>query len=172
MDSNLNGLKSTNKFEYKKKYIISYKENNNQATPSEEPDFNILSSSEEMFSREFNLVEEDYLKSKSKDESSYLDKCVFSFEIEGKKYILIPNENKIVLEIDKANDEGLIQECNENSSPPQKENKDNQVIYKITKEEKKNRIRNLIQLYNEEMNLSALFDKNININNEINNIKG
>ena len=166
MDSNLNGLKSTNKFEYKKKYIISYKENNNQATPSEEPDFNILSSSEEMFSREFNLVEEDYLKSKSKDESSYLDKCVFSFEIEGKKYILIPNENKIVLEIDKANDEGLIQECNENSSPPQKENKDNQVIYKITKEEKKNRIRNLIQLYNEEMNLSALFDKNININNE------
>jgi len=40
--------------------------------------------------------------------------------------------------------------------------KENKVECKISKEEKKNRIRNLIQLYIEEKNIFKLFEQNIN----------
>ena len=140
MESNLNKLMSKkNEFEFKKKFIISFKENHIEYAPSGVQDFDILSSLEEIRSREFNLVDKDCLI--SKDESSYIDKYVFNFEIGGKNYILFPKGNT-VLEIDKTN-KNIIQGLNEISSPSQNDKK---VICKITPEEKKNRIRNIIQL--------------------------
>ena len=157
MECNLIGLKHTKEFKFEKNYIISYKENKNQATPSEEPDFDILSSSKEITSHEYNLVDKGYLISKSKDESSYIDKYILNFKFNGKNFIVFPKE-ATVLEIDDPN-KNKIQECNEIPSLSQNENKNEN---KFPKEKGKNRIRNLIQLYKEEMEIFTLFDKNIN----------
>ena len=157
MECNLIGLKPTKEFNFEKNYIISYKENKNQATPREEPDFDILSSSKEITSHEYNLVDKGYLISKSKDESSYIDKYILNFKFNGKNFIVFPKE-ATVLEIDDPN-KNKIQECNEIPSLSQNENKNEN---KFPKEKGKNRIRNLIQLYKEEMKIFTLFDKNIN----------
>ena len=74
-----------NLIKFEKKYIISKKEN--------KQNFDILSSSKEIRSREFELVDENFLSSKNIDESLYTNKYVFNFEIEGKNYILFPYEN-------------------------------------------------------------------------------
>ena len=155
MECNLIGLKPTDEFKFEKNYIISYKENKNQATPCEEPDFDILSSSKEITSRKYELVEEEHFK--SKDESSYIDKYVLNFKFNGKNFIVFPKE-ATVLEIDEPN-KNKIQECNEIPSLSQNENKNEK---KVSKDKGKNRIRNLIQLYKEEMEIFTLFDKNIN----------
>ena len=121
---------------FKKKYIISKKENNT----GREQNFEILSSPKEIRSSEFELVDENFLVSKNIDESLYLDKYVFNFEIVGKNYIQFPNEY-ILLEMP----------INKNLA---QENKvvDNKVECKIYKEEKKNRIENQNKEYINKIN--------------------
>ena len=121
---------------FKKKYIISKKENNT----GREQNFEILSSPKEIRSSEFELVDENFLVSKNIDESLYLDKYVFNFEIDGKNYIQFPNEYILL--------ERLI---NKNLA---QENKvvDNKVECKIYKEEKKNRIENQNKEYINKIN--------------------
>ena len=121
---------------FKKKYIISKKENNT----GREQNFEILSSPKEIRSSEFELVDENFLVSKNIDESLYLDKYVFNFEIDGKNYIQFPNEY-ILLEMP----------INKNLA---QENKvvDNKVECKIYKEEKKNRIENQNKEYINKIN--------------------
>jgi len=131
-----------NLIKFEKKYIISKKEN--------KQNFEILSSSKEISSLKFELVDEYFLNSKNIDKNLYSNKYIFNFEIEGKNYIQFPNEY-ILLEIPK----------NKNLSHENKDD-DNKYECKVTKEEKKSRIRNLIQLYIEERNIYKLFEKNIN----------
>ena len=121
---------------FKKKYIISKKENNT----GREQNFEILSSPKEIRSSEFELVDENFLVSKNIDESLYLDKYVFNFEIDGKNYIQFPNEY-ILLEMP----------INKNLA---QENKvvDNKIECKIYKEEKKNRIENQNKEYINKIN--------------------
>ena len=73
-----------NLIEFKKKYIIS-KNNNKQS-------FDILSSLKEIKSHKFELVDENFLRSKNIDESIYANKYVFNFEINGKNYIQFLND--------------------------------------------------------------------------------
>jgi hypothetical protein len=63
-----------------------------------------------------------------------------------------------VLEIEKPN-KNIIQTHNEISSSSQKKNNNEK---KVPKEKGKNRIRYLIQLYKEEVDIFSLFDKSIN----------
>ena len=128
-----------NLIKFEKKYIISKKEN--------KQNIEILSSSKEIRSRKVELVDEYFLNSKNIDKNLYSNKYIFNFEIEGKNYIQFPNEY-ILLEIPK----------NKNLSHENKVT-DNKYICKVTKEEKKDRIRNLIQLYIEERNIYKLFEK-------------
>ena len=90
MDYDLNEF---NPIKFKKKYIISNNANNNESSKVGVQNFDILSSSKEIRSREFELVDENFLSSKNIDESLYTNKYVFNFEIEGKNYILFPYEN-------------------------------------------------------------------------------
>ena len=143
------------------KYIISKNKNNNQSTPGG-VDFVILSSSKEINeinSCDFELVDESFLKAQNANKTLYTNKYVFNFEIGHKNYILFPNEGNL-FEI-KTNKTQELNEApslskGENQILLGNENKDN-----ITKEEKKTRIRNLYQLYCEENNILALFDKSI-----------
>ena len=98
MKSNYNEF---NQIKFKKKYIISKKGN--------KQNFDILSSSIEISSREFELVDEYFLSSKNIDENLYINKYIFNFEIDGKNYILFPNEY-ILLE--KITNKNLTQENN------------------------------------------------------------
>ena len=131
-----------NQIKFKKKYIISKKGN--------KQNFDILSSSKEISSCEFELVDEYYLSSKNIDESLYINKYIFNFEIDGKNYILFPNEY-ILLE--KTRNKNFIQESNTS---------ENKVECKVSPQDKKNRIKNLIQLYIEKLNIFKLFENNIN----------
>ena len=107
-----------NLIKFEKKYIISKKENIQN--------IEILSSSKEIRSRKFELVDEYFLISKNIDKNLYSNKYVFNFEIEGKNYIQFPNEF-ILLEIPK----------NKNLSHENKVT-DNKYECKISKEGKKN----------------------------------
>ena len=123
------------KIEPKKKYIISKKSVGEQ-------NFDILSNSKEIASREIELVDENFLSSKNVNESQYTNKHVFIFDIGGKNLIQFPNEG-IFLEINKK-------------AP--NENKDET---NVSNEEKNRRIKNLIQLYIEEKELDKLFEQKI-----------
>ena len=139
MESNYNEF---NQIKFEKKYIIS-KRGNKQ-------NFDILSSSREISSLEFELVDEFFLSSKNIDENLYINKYIFNFEIDGKNYILFPNEY-ILLE--KTTNKNLTQE-NKAS--------ENKVSCKVSQQDKENRIKNLIQLYIEKLNILKLFENNIN----------
>ena len=126
-----------NQIKFEKKYIISKKEN--------KQNFEILSSSKEIRSNKFELVDENFLTSRNIDKSLYSDKYVFNFTINRKNYIQFPKEY-IMLEIPIETNLAV----------------DNKVECEVPKENGKNRIKNLIQLYKEEMDIFALFEKNIN----------
>ena len=133
-----------NQIELKTKYIIS-KEKSNESTPK----FKILSKRDEIGSCEIELVDENFLKSQNVNESQYSNKHVLSLEIGGKNLLQFPNEGKW-FEI----------------SPKKKPTNENKVGTKasVSDEEKKKRIKNLIQLYIEEMNIDTLFEQKINRN--------
>jgi hypothetical protein len=132
-----NDYNEYNLIKFTKKYIISKKENKQS--------FEILSSLKEIRSDKFELVEENFLSSRNINESLYANKYVFNFEIDGKNYIQFPKEY-ILLE-KKTNEKSV---------------RENKVESQVTKDAKKSRIRNLIQLYIEELNLFTLFEKGIN----------
>jgi len=81
MDYDLNEF---NPIKFKKKYIISNNGNNNESSQVGVLNFDILSSSKEIRSPEFELVDDNFLSSKNIDESLYTNKYVFNFEIDGK----------------------------------------------------------------------------------------